>query len=218
MKRIHMLFMAVALTVGAFVPVWAAPTEFVLRAGFGLDSISSDHDTSYSTGPAAALALEAYLYPFNRESELANLGLGLGVGFRFTPIDDPDIGWIWSYYGLIEDGYMVFLPIYMAFKYRLQAMDFFTPYLMMAHGYTFCFFSNPILEPNDGRSYYYNYWGGYKLGLGIGLDFKSPLILELNYNLLTSGYSTEYRYSGYWHYYEENLTTHAITLSIGLSF
>lgn len=208
----------IMILAGSVLPVFAGPLELVFRAGMGFSSLSSDVDASYDTGLNQVLNLEGYLYPFGGASSLANIGIGIGAGFRFTPVEDSSMGWIWTYNGLIEDGYMIFVPFYASFKYKMQKTTYFIPYLRMDHGYSLCYYSDAILEPYDGRSYYYEYWGGYMLGLGLGLEFDGPLVLELQYNLFNSGFNTEYRYMGIWHYYEENFTNHCLSLLIGLRF
>ncbi len=192
--------------------------NFSLQAGMSpLNRINGSDGEVYETGIiSSAISFESYLYLFRNNSSLKNFGLGFGAGFNFLTTEDPDMGWMWTYDN--PKGYMIHVPLYLSIKYDLASDKKFIPYIKIDNGFSLAFPSKMVRIPDD-RTFSDNFWGGgYCLGLNFGIEVNKILSLELGYSRMKSIITTDYRYNGYWYYYEDKLTTNLISITIGTNF
>ena len=192
--------------------------DFSLQGGFNIiNSVTGGNNTKFSTKSALpTIYIESHLYPFKEKEIINNLGLGIGVGFYNMKVDDPNIGWLWTY-GADEVASLYWWPLYISLKYNLPLNDKLSPYFKIDNGYSFFAISDNAYNPAD-RPSYRSSWGGYYLSMSAGITVLKFVNIELSYSLLNSGIDTDYRYSGYWYYWYENYKTKALTLSFGVCF
>lgn len=192
--------------------------DLTLQAGYNLiNGVQTKSGEKFETKPGIpTIYFETHIYPFKRSDFGKNLGFGPGFGFYHTRTEDTDIGWLWTYSG-DETGSLYWWALYFSLKYNLPMSDNFVPYFKVDNGYNFSAVSGNINYPDDRPSSAYS-WGGYHMSLSGGIAFAKILNIEVNYSMLNSGVGTDYRYSGYWTYWEERYKTKMITLSFGFCF
>ncbi len=173
----------------------------------------NDYDMKIGIPP---IFLEAHLFPFRTISYMENIGVGLGFGFHHVRTDDPDIGWLWTYGGYYTSS-LYWWPLFLSLKYNFPVHHKFIPYVKIDNGFTFFDAGEEIMYPNDRYSESYTS-GGYYFGLSAGIVAFKWLCLELNYNRLNSKIGTDYSYSGYWSYWEEEYSAGLTSITIGVSF
>ncbi len=162
------------------------------------------------------LFLEAHLFPFRSVEFMQNIGIGLGFGFHHLRTEDPEIGWLWTYGGYYTSS-LYYWPLFLSLKYNFPVHHKFIPYVKIDNGYNFFDAGEEIMWPNDRVADSY-VWGGYYFGLSAGIVAFKWLTLELNHNRLNSNIGTDYMYSGYWMYWEENYNAGITSITFGVTF
>lgn len=201
------------------VSVFASEGAFIegsVQAGISLSALGNDTGDSFSTGlitPSAKFKL--HFFPFSKNDSMPDLGFGLGAAVHYITTTDPDLGWAWLYDE--TDGEIIHVPLFASFKLRLDETNGVSPFITMQHGYALFFPSANIRKPND-RRFTNDYWGGYCFNLGFGVNLIKGIGIEAGYDMIMSGLSTRYQYGGIWTYWEDNLSTHLITVSAVVTF
>lgn len=213
-KRVLILALLV-ISVEAFASEGSS-IEGSVQAGLSLTTLGNDSGESFSTGLVAPSAkFKMHFFPFAKNDTMPDIGFGVGASFHYITTTDPKLGWAWQYDQ--TDGKIVHIPLFVAFKLRLDETNGVSPFFTMQHGYALFYPSDNIQKPND-RPFTNNYWGSYCFNLGFGVNFIERIGIEVGYDMIMSGFSTRYRYGGIWTYWENNLTTHLLSVSAVVTF
>ncbi|WP_057954669.1 hypothetical protein [Salinivirga cyanobacteriivorans] len=211
MKKIYVIIVISMATI--FTSYAQDRFDFTLQTGYPLSqSVSGSLDYEMQGGvPPVFFETHWYFLP---GPFLNNLGIGAGFGFHHMKTEDPDIGWLWTY-GSGASGALFYWPVYTSFKYRIPVNTSFIPYFKFDTGYTFFDAEESIMWPDDRDADSY-VWGGAYIGLSAGITLARIINIELNYNILNSAIGTDYRYSGYWQYWEEEYTAKVFFITAGI--
>jgi hypothetical protein len=186
-----------------------------LLIGYSLLKSVEGYDSYNISGSMPTINLTAHAYPFNNDI-LKNFGIGLGLGFYVLTTDDKKMGWLWTYPDENE-GSLYWWPLYVSLKYKFSGNENFTPYLKIDYGYTFFDLDDVIMYPDDRYTDEESWWGGDYFGIGVGVLIMKNITFEIYYAGLSSGYGTSYQWGGIWTYWEEELSTGMLIVSVGIT-
>ena len=191
--------------------------DFTFQAGFNLlKSVKGNSNNKYDMKSAVpTIFIEAHFYPFKGNS-LKKLGIGLGFSFYNLKTEDTEMGWLWTY-PEGATGTLYWWPLYLSLKYKFSDNEKISPYVKLDNGYNIFAITDNVMVPDDRFSDAYS-WGGYYFSISGGIEFAKFVTIEANYSILNSGIGTDYKYNGYWQYWDENFKTNIITISLGFTF